>query len=74
MTPREPIQNRLRFNKVTISAIFEAWFAIPAAHCGRKSTVMAVQMEISRLRAELARVSMERDIPGKATAHPLTLS
>ena len=34
---------------------------------GRK-TVTAEQMEISRLRAELARVKMERDILGKATA------
>jgi transposase len=30
--------------------------------------VTAEQMEISRLRAELARVKMERDILGKATA------
>ena len=30
--------------------------------------VSAEQMEISRLRAELARVKMERDILGKATA------
>jgi transposase len=30
--------------------------------------VSADQMEISRLRAELARVTMERDILGKATA------
>ena len=29
----------------------------------------AEQMEISRLRAELARVKMERDILGKATAY-----
>lgn len=34
---------------------------------GRKQ-VTAEQMEISRLRAELARVKMERDILGKATA------
>jgi len=33
-----------------------------------KSKVSAEQMEISRLRAELARVKMERDILGKATA------
>jgi transposase len=33
-----------------------------------KSQVSAEQMEISRLRAELARVTMERDILGKATA------
>ena len=30
--------------------------------------VSAEQMEISRLRSELARVKMERDILGKATA------
>ncbi len=34
-----------------------------------KAPVSAEQMEISRLRAELARVKMERDILGKATAH-----
>src|ERR1700688_3538613 len=33
-----------------------------------KSAVTPEQMEISRLRAELARVTMERDILGKATA------
>src|ERR1700674_140647 len=33
------------------------------------SKVSAEQMEISRLRAELARVRMERDILGKATAY-----
>ena len=33
-----------------------------------KEQVTAEQMEISRLRAELARVTMERDILGKATA------
>ena len=31
--------------------------------------VSAQQMEIARLRAELARVTMERDILGKATAY-----
>lgn len=35
---------------------------------GGKSKLSAEQMEISRLRAELARVTMERDILGKATA------
>ena len=34
-----------------------------------RSAVTAEQMEISRLRAELARVKMERDILGKATAY-----
>src|ERR1700722_7405162 len=36
---------------------------------GSKAQVSAEQMEISRLRAELARVTMERDILGKATAY-----
>jgi transposase len=34
-----------------------------------RSKVSAEQMEINRLRAELARVKMERDILGKATAY-----
>jgi len=34
-----------------------------------RSKVSAEQMEISRLRAELARVKMERDILGKPTAY-----
>jgi transposase len=34
-----------------------------------KKAVSAEQMEISRLRAELALVKMERDILGKATAY-----
>jgi transposase len=34
-----------------------------------KTGVTAEQMEISRLRAELARATMERDILGKATAY-----
>ena len=34
-----------------------------------KKPVSAEQMEISRLRAEPARVKMERDILGKATAY-----
>ncbi len=38
-------------------------------HGAEASTVSAEQMEISRLRAELARVKMERDILGKATAY-----
>jgi transposase len=38
------------------------------AGVGGKSQLSAEQMEISRLRAELARVTMERDILGKATA------
>jgi len=36
---------------------------------GPANKVSAEQMEISRLRAELARVKMERDILGKATAY-----
>jgi transposase len=35
---------------------------------GRSVELTAEQMEIRRLRAELARVTMERDILGKATA------
>jgi len=35
----------------------------------KSRVVSAEQMEISRLRAELARVKMERDILGKATAY-----
>jgi transposase len=34
-----------------------------------RSNVTAEQMEISRLRADLARVTMERDILGKAMAY-----
>ena len=34
-----------------------------------KHQVTAEQMEISRLRSELARVTIERDILGKATAY-----
>ena len=34
-----------------------------------KAPVSAEQMEISRLRAELARLKMKRDILGKATAY-----
>jgi transposase len=36
---------------------------------GAGKQVSAEQMEIARLRAELARVKMERDILGKATAY-----
>ena len=36
---------------------------------GSGKGVTLAQMEISRLRAELARVKMERDILGKATAY-----
>jgi len=36
---------------------------------GPANKVSGEQMEISRLRAELARVKMERDILGKATAY-----
>jgi transposase len=40
----------------------------PLLGAGRKP-VSPEQMEIARLRAELARVEMERDILGKATAY-----
>ena len=44
---------------------------VPRSHrfADRRSKVTAEQMEISRLRAELARVTMERDILGKAMAY-----
>jgi len=47
---------------------------VKAARLGKlngadSKVVSAEQMEISRLRAELARVTMERDILGKATAY-----
>ncbi len=35
----------------------------------RSEQVSAERMEVNRLRAELARVTMERDILGKATAY-----
>ena len=38
-------------------------------HGADSKPVSAEQMEIARLRAELARVKMERDILGKATAY-----
>src|ERR1035438_8853186 len=40
----------------------------PLKGASSKPLVSAEQMENSRLRAELARVTMERDILGKATA------
>lgn len=39
------------------------------AGAGHKAAVGAEQMEVSRLRAELGCVKMERDISGKATAY-----
>ncbi len=41
----------------------------PLKGAGNKPSVSAEQMENSRLRAELARVTMERDILGKAVAY-----
>ena len=52
-----------------------SWVKVKAQRQGKlqgadsKVKVSAEQMEISRLRAELARVKMERDILGKATAY-----
>lgn len=43
--------------------------AARTAHGRRQQPVSAEQMEISRLKAELAKVKMERDILGKATAY-----
>ena len=60
----------------TLGVVAQALFNWLKAHrqgkltgADSKAPVSAEQMEISRLRAELARVKMERDILGKATAY-----
>ena len=59
----------------TLGVVDQTLFNWVKAHRAGKLTgadskaVSAEQMEISRLRAELARVKMERDILGKATAY-----
>ena len=59
----------------TLGVVEQTLFNWVKAHRQGKLTgadskqVSAEQMEISRLRAELARVKMERDILGKATAY-----
>ena len=59
----------------TLGVVDQTLFNWVKAHRQGKLTgahskpVSAEQMEISRLRAELARVKMERDILGKATAY-----
>ena len=59
----------------TLGVVSQTLFNWVKAHRQGKLTgadskpVSAEQMEISRLRAELARVTMERDILGKATAY-----
>ena len=59
----------------TLGVVDQTLFNWVKAHRAGKLTgadsqvVSAEQMEISRLRAELARVTMERDILGKATAY-----
>ena len=59
----------------TLDVVDQTLFNWVKAHRQGKLTgahskpVSAEQMEISRLRAELARVKMERDILGKATAY-----
>ncbi len=45
------------------------WVKAQRQGADSKVKVSAEQMEISRLRAELARVKMESDILGKATAY-----
>ena len=45
------------------------WPARGALHGAGERTASAEQMELARLRAELARVKMERDILKKATAY-----
>jgi transposase len=58
----------------TLGVVDQTLFNWVKAHRAGKLTgagskvVSTEQMEISRLRAELARVKMERDILGKATA------
>jgi len=59
----------------TLGVVDQTLFNWVKAHRAGKLTgadskvVSAEQMEISRLRAELTRVKMERDILGKATAY-----
>ena len=59
----------------TLGVVDQTLFNWVKAHRQGKLTgadsklVSAEQMEISRLRSELARVKMERDILGKATAY-----
>jgi transposase len=59
----------------TLGVVDQTLFNWVKAHRQGKLTgvdskvVSAEQMEIARLRAELARVKMERDILGKATAY-----
>ena len=59
----------------SLGVVDQTLFNWVKAHRGGKLTgvnsmaVSAEKMEISRLRAELARVKMERDILGKATAY-----
>jgi len=59
----------------TLGVVDQTLFNWVKAHRAGKLTeadskvVSAEQMEISRLRAELARVRMERDILGKATVY-----
>ena len=58
----------------TVGVVDQTLFNWVKAHLAGKLTgadskvVSAEQMEIGRLRAELARLKMERDILGKATA------
>jgi transposase len=52
----------------TLSNWIKAHRAGKLSGAGSRSQLTADQMEIRRLRAELARVKMERDILGKATA------
>jgi transposase len=53
----------------TLSNWIKAHKAGKLTAAGSRSQLNAEQMEIRRLRAELARVTMERDILGKATAY-----
>jgi transposase len=53
----------------TLSNWIKAHKAGKLTGASSRSQLSAEQMEIRRLRAELARVTMERDILGKATAY-----
>ena len=58
----------LRIVEQTLSNWVKAHRAGKLRGAGNRTELTAEQMEIRRLRAELARVTMERDILGKATA------
>jgi hypothetical protein len=58
-----------RANLIELGQGASLWEVERGKEVSGKAAVTAEQMEISRLRSELARVTMERDILGKATAY-----